>query len=84
MKNIGELNFRLSSGAFSAVSFPNPRTTFHSSFADQKQTYNRWGLKNDRIDQLIELYDAEYDAAKRNEYLSEMDDILTRECLKSF
>ena len=84
LKKLGELNFRLTSGAFTAVSFPNPRTTYHSSVADQKQTYNRWGLKNKRVDELIELYEAEYDAAKRNEYLSEMDDIFTRECLKAF
>tara|TARA_Y100000589_G_scaffold148407_1_gene141849 strand:+ start:256 stop:2241 length:1986 start_codon:yes stop_codon:yes gene_type:complete len=84
LKNIGELNFRLSSGAFGASAFPDPRILYHSSLAEQKQSYNRWGIKNDRIDQLIELYDAEYDASKRSEYLAEMDDILTRECLKAF
>lgn len=84
LKNIGDFNFRLSSGAFTAMAFPNPRSTFHSSFADKKNSYNRWGIKNDRIDKLLDLYDAEYNAQKRNEYLAEMDDILTQEYLKAF
>lgn len=84
LKIIADFNFKITSGAFSAVSFPNPRLTFHSSFADQKNSYNRWGLKDKRIDELLDRYDAEYDAGKRDEYLAEIDDILTNECIKAF
>jgi microcin C transport system substrate-binding protein len=57
--------------------FPIPRPEYHSSTADVENTNNITGFKNKRIDELCDMYDVEFDAAKRAAILREMDGILT-------
>jgi microcin C transport system substrate-binding protein len=70
--------FELVAGAWGVGSiFPIPRSTYHSDFADIPNTNNISGFKNKRIDEICDLYDAEYDPAKRAALLQELDGILT-------
>jgi microcin C transport system substrate-binding protein len=70
--------FELVSGAWGAGSvFPNPRPEYHSSTADVQNTNNISGFKNKRVDELCDMYDAEFDPAKRVAILRELDGILT-------
>jgi microcin C transport system substrate-binding protein len=56
--------------------FPTPRPEFHSE-TDIPNTNNVSGLKDARIDKLIEQYDVEFDPAKRAQLLREIDGIAT-------
>ena len=70
--------FELVSGAWGVGSiFPIPRTVFHSEFADIQNTNNISGFKDKRIDEICELYEVEFDPAKRAALLQELDGILT-------
>jgi microcin C transport system substrate-binding protein len=71
--------FELASGGWAAGNlFPLPRTEYHSSLADPPNTNNLSGFKDKRIDDLLDRYDVESDAAKRDMLLRELDGILTR------
>ena len=84
IKEVNERNFSLTTGAYSGSSFPNPEVLYHSKFADVKNSGNRWGVKNERIDELCELYNAEFDYQKRVTMLKEIDEILTNEFTIAF
>jgi microcin C transport system substrate-binding protein len=69
--------FELASSGFGAGSvFPNPRPELHSSTADVQNTNNISGFKNKRVDELADLYDVEFDPAKRVTLLRELDGIV--------
>jgi len=69
--------FELTSSGFGAGSvFPNPRPELHSSTADVQNTNNMSGFKNKRVDELADLYDVEFDPAKRVALLRELDGIV--------
>jgi len=84
IKDNNERNFTITAGAYGGTSFPNPELTFHSRFADQKNSANRWGLKNERVDQITEEYNKEFDHDRRVVLLKELDGILANEYLISF
>jgi len=56
--------------------FPNPETSFKSTLADAKSNNNVTGIKNQRIDELLDVYDREFDTQKRIEIIREIDGIL--------
>ena len=47
--------------------------------ADQKDTNNITGVKNARIDEILDLYDKEFDQQKRAALIRELDGILANE-----
>lgn len=74
-----EHRFDLAGLGWTGLTFPNPETSFASTLADQKDTNNITGLKNARIDQILELYDKEFNQEKRAALIREIDGILANE-----
>jgi microcin C transport system substrate-binding protein len=56
--------------------FPLPEQFFHSAQADQKSSTNITGFKDKRVDEIIALYDREFDVKKRAILLQELDGIV--------
>ncbi len=56
--------------------FPLPEQFFHSAQADQKASTNITGFKDKRVDEIIALYDREFDVKKRALLLQELDGIV--------
>jgi microcin C transport system substrate-binding protein len=56
--------------------FPNPETSFESSLADHNNTNNITGFKSKRVDELLPIYDKEFDQKKRIAIIREIDGIL--------
>src|SRR5262249_43549260 len=56
--------------------FPSPRSDYHSDFADTPNNNNISGLKDKKVDQIIDQYDVEFDSAKRTQLLRELDNLL--------
>lgn len=79
IKLIDDRAFDMAMLAYTGLSFPSPRASFHSSLADQKNTNNITGFKNTRADQIIDAYDREFDLQKRIGLLREFDGIYTNE-----
>ena len=71
-----ERRFKIIYSSWGALFFPNPETSLHSTLADKNSTNNTTGIKNKRIDELIEQYNGEYDAKKRVNLIREIDKIL--------
>lgn len=59
--------------------FPNPETSFHSQLADQKANNNITGMKNPKVDALLDRYDLEFDPVKRVALIKEADGLLAAE-----
>lgn len=78
-KNMMSREFDLASAGWTGMIFPNPETSWHSKLAIQDNNNNITGFSNPRVDELCGQYDAEYDVAKRNEILQEIDGILYEE-----
>ena len=74
-KNLMDRNFTIDFQAWGGLVFPNPETSIKSSLADKKNNNNITGFKNDRVDQLLDLYDVEFDQNKRIEIIREIDGI---------
>jgi len=71
--------YEMSVIAWSADVFPSPEEEFHSRLADPDNTNNITGFKNHRVDELIDLYNKEFDLQKRTGLIREMDGILSNE-----
>lgn len=56
-KKVNERQFTIAFLSYSGLLYPNPRTSWHSSLADQVQNNNVPGFKNERVDRLLERYD---------------------------
>jgi microcin C transport system substrate-binding protein len=56
--------------------FPLPSQFFDSAQADQKSSNNVTGFKNARVDEILKLYEAEFDLSKRVALLQELDGIV--------
>jgi len=74
-----EHKFDLAGLGWTGLTFPNPETSFSSRLADQQNTNNITGIKNARIDQILGLYDTEFDQQKRAALIRELDGILANE-----
>jgi microcin C transport system substrate-binding protein len=68
--------FDVVSAAWAAVTFPNPETEFSSKLADVPDNNNITGVKDKRIDDLLTMYDREFDQTKRAAIIREIDGIL--------
>ena len=75
-KNMMERSFQVAGMAWGQVLYPGPRTTWHSSMADESGSNNITGVKDEQIDALIDQYDAEFDLPRRTEILREIDGLL--------
>ncbi len=75
-KNLMERNFQLASINWTGLVLPNPETSFHSKLADQNDNNNITGFKNDRVDEICDLYDASFDTQERIELIRELDHIV--------
>lgn len=73
---MGDLKFDLVHVAWGGLLFPNPETSWKSTLADAKSTNNVNGVKNQRIDELLDVYDREFDQKKRVAIIREIDGIL--------
>jgi microcin C transport system substrate-binding protein len=76
---VDDRQFDLAYLGYGGLLFPNPETQWHSSLADQKATNNVTGLKSPRIDALLKQYDVEFDQAKREAIIREIDGIAANE-----
>ncbi len=74
-KNLMERNFTIYMQAWSGLVFPNPETSLNSKLADENFTNNISGFKNDRVDELLDIYDKEFNQAKRVKIIQEIDGI---------
>jgi microcin C transport system substrate-binding protein len=71
-----ERKFDAVSAGWAATTFPNPETEYSSKLADVNNTNNITGIKDKRIDQLLDEYDQEFDQHKREAIIREVDGIL--------
>ena len=65
--------------AWGGLVFPNPETSFSSSLADVENNNNITGFKNKRVDELLPIYDLEFNQQKRVAIIREIDGILANE-----
>lgn len=74
-KNLMERNFTIFMQNWSGLVFPNPETSLKSSLADESNTNNIGGFKNDRVDELLIEYDVTFEQKRRVEIIREIDGI---------
>lgn len=74
-----EWRFDLASMGWQAGTFPDPEVLWRSDLADTKNSFNITGLKNKRVDEILTLYNKEFDQQKRAALLKELDGILANE-----
>ncbi len=75
-KLVMERRFDAVSFGWGGLLFPNPETSHASSLADVNNTNNITGFKNARVDELLPIYDKEFDQQKRVAIIREIDGIL--------
>jgi microcin C transport system substrate-binding protein len=68
--------FDMTYTAWAANTFPSLETEYSSTLADVPGNNNITGIKDKRIDEIIDLYNAEYDQKKREVLIRELDGIL--------
>jgi len=76
LKDLDEFNFKMIGLRFTIEIFPNSELAYHSKFADKKGSFNLWGLKDKKVDELLDTYYQEYDLKKRTKTLQQLDSIL--------
>ncbi len=84
LKDIHKRNFKIVRSITTSLLFPNPEHAYHSKYADPDNTNNYWGLKNNRVDEICEEYNNEFDLKKRIELIRELDSILTNQYMYAF
>jgi microcin C transport system substrate-binding protein len=78
-KNMREKEYELMSTAWGAIIFPNPESSWHSRLADMVDNNNVTAFRSERVDELCDIYDTEYDVQKRIDIIREMDGIIYNE-----
>tara|TARA_S200000501_G_C20868918_1_gene763349 strand:+ start:2164 stop:4089 length:1926 start_codon:yes stop_codon:yes gene_type:complete len=73
--NLMERNFTIYMQSWGGLVFPNPETSLSSELADKNNNNNISGFKNNRVDELLDLYDKEFEQQKRIEIIREIDGI---------
>ena len=73
---VGQRKFDLEYQGWTGLIFPNPETSFHSKLADQNNNNNITGIKDKRLDELLDAYDIEFDQQKRIAIIREIDGIV--------
>lgn len=72
-----ERNFNMITINWSGLSIPNPESSMGPGTADAQNSTNWPGIKNDRINELCEAYNIEFDREKRIQLIREIDKIAT-------
>ncbi|MEN8151178.1 MAG: extracellular solute-binding protein, partial [Planctomycetota bacterium] len=75
-KKMWEYKFDLCWINWTASNFPSLDLSWHSRNADELQTNNLPGFKNEEVDAIIAKYKLEFDAKKRKKMLQRVDEIL--------
>ena len=78
-KLIDERNFHMANMAWNALIFPNPESSYHSKYADIDQTNNITGIKNPKIDEILDRYPEMFDIDERTKALQELDGLVYQE-----
>ena len=78
-KNLMDRNFTIDFQAWGGLVYPNPETSLKSSLADMKNNNNITGFKSERVDELLPLYDTEFDHNERAKIIQEIDGIYSEE-----
>ena len=76
LKKVWEYKYKITYWGWTASLFPEPKGNWHSKFADQPQTNNLNGFKNEEADKIMEDYQTEFDGKKRIEMLQRLDELL--------
>lgn len=76
MKEMDAFNFEMTWCSFSGSLFKDPESLWHSREADRPAANNYPGLKIPRLDSLIDQCKSEFDVARRNDILREIDALL--------
>ncbi len=76
MKEMDAFNFDMTWCSFSGSLFKDPESMWSSKEADRTAGQNVCGLKDPRIDALVEKQKSEFDVAKRQDILREIDSLL--------
>jgi microcin C transport system substrate-binding protein len=79
VKLLDERTFGMASIAYTGTVFPSPEQNWLSRLADEKNTNNITGFKNQRADEIIGAYNTEFDFSRRVTLLQEFDGIFTNE-----
>lgn len=75
-RRVWEFKFKLAFFNWTASIFPDHEYFFHSKFADQQRSGNLSGMKNPKLDRLLEAYKLEFDPKRRKEMLQEIDALI--------
>jgi microcin C transport system substrate-binding protein len=70
-----ERNFQVIPANWSGLRVPNPESSMKSNTADEPNTTNWPGIKNERIDQLCDQYNVTFDQKERVRIIREIDSI---------
>jgi microcin C transport system substrate-binding protein len=79
IKLLDDRAFQMAMIGYTGTVFPSPRSSYHSSLADQKNNNNITGFKNNRADEIMDAYEREFDIEARTKLLREFDGIFTNE-----
>lgn len=77
-------DFSIAYGVWRNPPFAIPENNFSSELADLDNTYNIWGFKNARVDELIEEYGQSFDMERRVEIIREIDRIVAESHLMAW
>jgi microcin C transport system substrate-binding protein len=76
MKEMDNFNFDMTWCSFSGAVFKDPESLWYSREGERTAGNNYPGLKDPKVDELVEKCRSEFDANKRNELLRQLDSIL--------
>jgi microcin C transport system substrate-binding protein len=79
IKLTDERNFDMANAAWTGMLFPNVESDFHSKYADINQTNNITGIKNPKIDEILDKYPEMFDLNERIEALRKLDGLIYEE-----
>ena len=71
--------YDITSTAWQAIVPPNPESSYSSKLAKLKGNNNVTAFANERVDELLDIYDSEYDVNKRVAAIQEIDAIVSSE-----
>jgi microcin C transport system substrate-binding protein len=78
-QNMRKREYDITSTAWGALVFPNPETSWSGKLAAIVDNNNVTGFSSERVDELLDAYDREYDIAKRIEIIREIDGLVFAE-----
>ena len=74
-----ERKFDMAALGWGGLTFPNPETSFSSKLADSENSNNITAFRNARVDELLNVYDKEFDQQKRIAIIREIDGIIAKD-----